>query len=101
MGSAPSALFVVDTDREQLAIKEAVKLGIPIIGVVDTNADPLQISHPIPANDDAIRAIKLIAAVISSGVKLGQSKMVRKPVSDKPKAAPRRAPLSRSPRERN
>ena len=68
MIQTPSALFVVDTKKEQMAIKEANKLNIPIIGVVDTNADPNEVQYPIPANDDAIRAIKLITSIISSAV---------------------------------
>ena len=68
MIAIPSALFVVDTKKEQLAIKEAHKLGIPIIGVVDTNADPTEVQYPIPANDDAIRAIKLLCGIISNAV---------------------------------
>jgi len=68
----PSALFVVDTHKEQLAIKEARKLKIPIIGIVDTNANPNEIDYPIPANDDAIRAIKLLCSVVANAVIEGQ-----------------------------
>lgn len=68
----PSAIFIVDTKKEQLAIKEANKLGIPIIGVVDTNADPNEVQFPIPANDDAIRAIKLLCSIIANGVNEGK-----------------------------
>ena len=64
----PSAIFIVDIKKEQLAIQEAQKLGIPIIGIVDTNADPNEVDYPIPANDDAIRAIKLICSVIANAV---------------------------------
>ncbi len=73
MGVAPSLIFVVDTTKEQLAVKEANKLGIPIIGVVDTNADPTEVQHPIPANDDAIRAIKLICSIIAQAVLDGKA----------------------------
>lgn len=68
MGSIPSIIFIVDTQKEQLAVQEARKLKIPIIGVVDTNADPTQVQFPIPANDDAIRAVKLICSIISQAV---------------------------------
>lgn len=68
MSALPSAIFVVDTKREHLAVKEANRLGIPVIGVVDTNADPTVIQYPIPANDDAIRAIKLLSTIISQSV---------------------------------
>lgn len=75
MGGLPDLLFVIDTNREDLAIKEARKLGIPIIGVVDTNASPEGIDFPVPGNDDASRAIKLYCRLISdaalSGLKEG------------------------------
>ena len=69
----PSAVFIVDTKKEQLAIKEANKLGIPIIGVVDTNADPNEVQYPIPANDDAIRAIKLLCSIMANAVTEGKA----------------------------
>jgi len=72
MVAMPSMIFVVDTKREQLAIKEATKLGIPIIGVVDTNADPNEVQYPIPANDDAIRAIRLLCGIISKAITEGR-----------------------------
>ncbi|MDH5758611.1 MAG: 30S ribosomal protein S2 [Gemmatimonadota bacterium] len=65
MGRAPSALFVVDAKREAIAIREANRLGIPVIAITDTNADPGQVDYPIPANDDAIRSVSLIAAAIA------------------------------------
>lgn len=65
MGSLPDALFVIDTHLEAIAIKEAAKLGIPIIGVADTNCDPDAIDYIIPGNDDALRAIRLITDTIS------------------------------------
>jgi len=72
MGALPSVLFVVDTKKETLAIKEANRLGIPIVGLVDTNADPTEVSHPIPANDDAIRAIKLLCSIVANAVEAGK-----------------------------
>jgi small subunit ribosomal protein S2 len=65
MAGLPDALFVIDTRLETIAIKEAVKLGIPVIGVADTNCDPDEIDYIIPGNDDALRAIRLIADTIS------------------------------------
>ena len=59
MGGLPDALFVIDVDHERIAIQEANRLGIPVIGVVDTNSDPSGVDYVIPGNDDAIRAIKL------------------------------------------
>ena len=68
MSSLPAAVFIVDTKKEQLAVDEAKRMGIPIIGLVDTNADPSVIDYPIPGNDDAIRAVKLISSVIADAV---------------------------------
>jgi small subunit ribosomal protein S2 len=65
MASLPDALFVIDTKLETIAIKEAAKLGIPVIGVADTNCDPDEIDFIIPGNDDALRAIRLIADTIA------------------------------------
>ena len=65
MAGLPDALFVIDTKLETIAIKEAAKLGIPIIGVADTNCDPDEIDYIIPGNDDALRAIRLIADTIA------------------------------------
>jgi small subunit ribosomal protein S2 len=65
MGNLPDALFVIDTRLETIAIKEAAKLGIPIIGVADTNCDPDEIDYIIPGNDDALRAIRLITDTIA------------------------------------
>jgi small subunit ribosomal protein S2 len=67
MRNLPDLLFVVDVRREATAVKEANKLGIPVIAIVDTNCDPDPIYHVIPANDDAIRAIKLITAKLADG----------------------------------
>jgi len=72
MGSLPDALFVVDTKHEQIAVDEARKLKIPIIGVVDTNCDPDQIDYVIPGNDDALRAIRLFASKIADAVVSGR-----------------------------
>ena len=68
MGGQPDLLFVIDTPKESLAIKEAKKLGIPVIGITDTNANPYDVDYPVPGNDDAIRAIQLYCELISSAV---------------------------------
>ena len=60
MKGLPSALFIVDPRKERIAVAEARKLDIPIVGIVDTNCDPDEIDHVIPANDDAIRAVKFL-----------------------------------------
>jgi small subunit ribosomal protein S2 len=68
MGRLPGALFVVDAKKEMIAVKEARKLGIPVIAIADTNADPDVIDFPIPGNDDAIRAVQLIAGAIGDAI---------------------------------
>ena len=68
MMNLPGALFVVDLGKEAIAIKEAKKLGIPVIGLVDTNCDPDLVDYVIPGNDDAIRAVKLISSIIADAV---------------------------------
>lgn len=68
MPEIPGAIFIVDPRKERIAIKEAHKLGIPVVGIVDTNCDPDEIDFPIPGNDDAIRAVKLIASTISQAI---------------------------------
>ncbi|MDN6195893.1 MAG: 30S ribosomal protein S2 [Atopostipes suicloacalis] len=68
MPGLPDALFVVDPRKEYIAVNEANKLGIPVIAMVDTNTDPDNIDHIIPANDDAIRAIKLITSVMADAI---------------------------------
>jgi len=65
MERIPSLVFIVDTNKERIAVAEAKRLGIPIVGIVDTNCDPDLIDYPIPGNDDALRAIKLIARVVA------------------------------------
>ena len=68
MKKIPGALFIVDPRKERIAVSEAKKLGIPIIAIVDTNCDPDEIDVVIPGNDDAIRAVKLIAETMASAV---------------------------------
>ncbi len=68
MGGQPDMLFVIDTPREALAIKEAKKLGIPVIGITDTNANPNDVDYPVPGNDDAIRAISLYCELVSAAI---------------------------------
>jgi small subunit ribosomal protein S2 len=68
----PDAIFVVDPDREHIALAEAARLQVPIVAMVDTNCDPTVISYPIPSNDDAIRAIRLITSRIADAVVEGQ-----------------------------
>ena len=72
MGRLPDALFVVDTRKEQIAVDEARKLKIPVIGIVDTNCDPDQIDYVIPGNDDALRSVKLFVSRIADAVIAGR-----------------------------
>lgn len=72
MGGLPDALFVVDVDHERIALTEANKLGIPVIGVVDTNSDPDGVDYVIPGNDDAIRAIKLYVSAVADACVAGK-----------------------------
>ncbi|MBO5713689.1 MAG: 30S ribosomal protein S2, partial [Clostridia bacterium] len=68
MAGLPGVMFVVDPHHEEIAVKEAKKLGIPVIAITDTNCDPTPIDYVIPGNDDAIRAVKLIASIIADAV---------------------------------
>ena len=68
MKKLPGALFVVDPRKEKIAIEEAKKLGIPVVAIVDTNCDPEDVDYVIPGNDDAIRAVKLIASTIANAI---------------------------------
>jgi len=72
MVSMPAVLFVIDSKKEIIAIKEAKRLEIPIVGVVDTNCDPEEVDYPIPANDDAIKSIKLLTSLIADAVMAGR-----------------------------
>ncbi|EFQ83157.1 ribosomal protein S2 [Aeromicrobium marinum DSM 15272] len=71
MGRTPSAVWIVDTKKEHLAVDEAKKLGIPIIAILDTNCDPDDVDFPIPGNDDAIRSVSLLTRVIADAVAEG------------------------------
>ncbi len=68
MPGVPSLVFVVDTKKEKIAVAEANRLGVPIVGIVDTNCDPTLINFPIPGNDDALRAIKLFTGMVANAV---------------------------------
>jgi small subunit ribosomal protein S2 len=75
MGRLPGAIFVVDARKESIAIKEANKLGIPVIAIADTNADPDVIDYPIPGNDDAIRSVSLITGAIADAIEAARREM--------------------------
>jgi ribosomal protein S2 len=93
MERLPHAVFVVDPQKERIAVAEANKLGIPVIAIVDTNCDPDPIDFPIPGNDDAIRAIKLFASRFADAIIEGRTiwESVRRtagPEAQKPEVAP-------------
>ncbi len=81
MSRLPDALFVVDTRKEKIAVDEARKLKIPVIGVVDTNCDPDEIDYVIPGNDDAIRSCELVARVIADGIEAGKTGVTEQELS--------------------
>ena len=68
MTRTPSAVWIIDTKKEHLAVDEAKKLGIPVIAILDTNCDPDDVDYPIPGNDDAIRSVGLLTRVIADAV---------------------------------
>jgi small subunit ribosomal protein S2 len=84
----PAAMFVVDIAREEIAIREAQRLNIPIIAIVDTNCDPDWVTYPIAGNDDAIRSVKLITNVIAETIVEAQTELGRKIPAPQPEAAP-------------
>jgi small subunit ribosomal protein S2 len=77
MSGLPGAVVVVDTKKERIAVREARRLGIPVVALVDTNCDPDEIDYPIPGNDDAIRSIKLITSLLADAVLEGRGAVDR------------------------
>jgi small subunit ribosomal protein S2 len=86
MQKLPTALFVIDAKKEEIGIKEANRLGIPVVAIVDTDSDPDLVDYPIPANDDAIRSITLITRIVTDTIIEGAQK-VRRASHDKEEAA--------------
>ncbi|HEY6764502.1 MAG TPA: 30S ribosomal protein S2 [Candidatus Sulfotelmatobacter sp.] len=82
MSRLPDAIFVIDSNKEQIAVREARKLGIPVVAVVDTNCDPSEVDYVIPGNDDALRAIRLFTSKISESIAEGSQLMTDKQVAD-------------------
>jgi small subunit ribosomal protein S2 len=94
MKEAPSVMFVVDTVKEHIAVKEAQRLGIPVVGIADTNCDPEVIDYPIPGNDDAIRSIKLFCDLVSKSYQEGSKKWektLKEQLTKKAEEAPQKA----------
>jgi small subunit ribosomal protein S2 len=77
LAAKPGAVFVADVINDELAVKEARKLGIPVVAIVDTNGDPSQINYPIPANDDATKALTLILDYVQAAIEAGQKKVAK------------------------
>jgi len=88
MSRVPSAIWVVDTKKEHIAVNEARKLGIPVVAILDTNCDPDEVNYPIPGNDDAIRSVSLLTRVVADAVadgliaRAGAAETDQKPVDD-------------------
>ena len=82
MNRLPDAIFVIDSNKEQIAVREARKLGIPVVAVVDTNCDPSEVDYVIPGNDDALRAIRLFTSKISESIAEGAQLMTDKQVAE-------------------
>jgi small subunit ribosomal protein S2 len=77
MDRLPSAVFVIDPRKEKIAVAEAQRLAIPLVAIVDTNCDPTGIDYPIPGNDDAIRAIRLITSRLADAINEGRGPLVK------------------------
>lgn len=77
MNKLPGALFIIDPKRENIAVKEANRLKIPVVSLIDTNCDPVGIDYPIPGNDDAIRAIKLIIKIVTDSIIEGRQEYLQ------------------------
>jgi small subunit ribosomal protein S2 len=90
MARVPSAVWVVDTKKEHIAVSEARKLGIPVVAILDTNCDPDEVNYPIPGNDDAIRSVALLTRVVADAVadgliaRAGAADGEEKPSADRP-----------------
>src|SRR6266702_6904621 len=87
MRKQPDAVFIIDLRKEQLAVREAHRLGVPVVGLVDTNCDPDEATYVVPGNDDAIRSCSLIARVIADGVSAGKQKVTAEELARTPEPA--------------
>ncbi len=86
MESLPAAVFIIDPRKEKIAVAEAQRLGIPIVAIVDTNCDPTGIDYPVPGNDDAIRAVRLITARIADAILEGRGTLSKDETEESPDA---------------
>ncbi len=95
MGKTPSAVWIVDTNKEHLAVDEAQKLNIPVVAILDTNCDPDEVTYPIPGNDDAIRSVTLLTRVVADAVAAGlQARHERSTTGEKNVSAVDAEPLA-------
>jgi small subunit ribosomal protein S2 len=102
MRRQPDAIFIVDLRKEQLAVREAQRLGLPVIALVDTNCDPDEADYVIPGNDDAIRSCALVVKAIADGIEAGKQKVTSgelrgKRAAPTAEAAPEAAPAAEAP----
>jgi small subunit ribosomal protein S2 len=88
MRRQPDAVFIIDLKKEQLAVREARRLGLPVIAVVDTNADPDEADYVIPGNDDAIRSCALVTRVLADSIESGKQKVTQREMERRPEPAP-------------
>jgi small subunit ribosomal protein S2 len=84
MKRQPDAVFVIDLKKEQLGVREARRLGVPVVGLVDTNADPDEADFVIPGNDDAIRSCNLVTRVVADGIAAGRTKVTPEELERQP-----------------
>jgi small subunit ribosomal protein S2 len=101
MKRPPDAVFVIDLRKEQLAIREARRLGLPVVALVDTNCDPDDADYVIPGNDDAIRSCSLITRVIADAIEAGKSKVTVEEMAPAAAAAPEPEPQGEEPAEQS
>jgi small subunit ribosomal protein S2 len=99
MSRLPDIVFVIDSNKEQIAVREARKLGIPVVAVVDTNCDPTEVDHVIPGNDDALRAIRLFTSKISESIAEGVQAATDKAAGELAEAAAQQAETGEHPVE--
>lgn len=97
MNELPGALFIIDSSKEEIAIQEAQKMGIPIVAVVDTNGDPELITYPIPGNDDAVRAIELFVSKVTESIVEGKKSRISKELLEQKKGEAQSADAAGAP----
>jgi small subunit ribosomal protein S2 len=99
MEQLPSAVFIIDPRKEKIAVAEAQRLGIPIVAIVDTNCDPTGIDYPVPGNDDAIRAVRLITSRVVDAILEGRGTLAKDEAETEPAVAGVEAEMAASPAE--